>query len=683
MAAIMTWTAAAEAPASLKVTVLGSSTIWGNGLLDEMSLVGEIDNFLRDELSQTIYPSDMRFSGYENIRKINNRKLFRGTATEVTGVGATVEFEMEGDELAVCQFIRRTTDYAEINVYADGEKIGSFDNRNPEIGTEVKNFKGNGKEKIFPLERPFTYGHQVTLDRMELKGKIYDLAYVSGDVSKRFPGYDYLIVRIAPKGRVEHFIYFFHPPRAGAEITCSFQYGDTIAYTACTVGGTADENRIESCYGLGNVPFDPANPTGFSAGLDFRYSNPRSFFHHRFPSAAKRKITLKIENGQNPYLAINFSSNCKHDLQNAGIGGFTAKRFLTDQYHRRVKDSLAVFTPDIAFIVLGGNDDWAESKRLVSRRVNGWSRKEIEDLPSMQLAAVEPQTNGKFTVIRNSGVISAITPTSLSSPDLAETAIKPGNLVRIGNYYGDNTSTVVRVIQKFEPEANRISWEESLTPVSITGIEKLEDLIGAEFSVRELNGYSANITGMIEELRHANPKMKIILLNTYVPNYFMREVWGYGEALAAVAANYPDCFAADVSQAIYDWSKTELSGKNFHEFKSTGADSYKLPWSGHWLGFRVTVNGQERYGNNCHIRSGWYYTPQEITPGKWKIGRTAKLKKTHMQLVFTSDPPSPETTIRVIKADHVWSKDFAHPTKEGCQIIGKVATDVIRKYCLK
>ena len=50
---------------------------------------------------------------------------------------------------------------------------------------------------------------------------------------------------------------------------------------------------------------------------------------------------------------IDFVSNRAHMLQNAGIGGFTAARFLTDRYGRSLEDLLRDFVPDIAFIVLG------------------------------------------------------------------------------------------------------------------------------------------------------------------------------------------------------------------------------------------------------------------------------------------------------------------------------------------
>ena len=75
-----------------------------------------------------------------------------------------------------------------------------------------------------------------------------------------------------------------------------------------------------------------------------------------------------------------------------------------------------------------------------------------------------------------------------------------------------------------------ITWAEPLDAAAMVGIDTLADLKGADFTIRTLDGYKSNIRGMITRLRKANPDMRIILLNTYTPNYFMRGVWAYAEA---------------------------------------------------------------------------------------------------------------------------------------------------------
>ena len=669
--------AADPAKEDLKVTVLGSSTVWGNGLLDEHSMAGVLDNLLRDRWSTSVYPKDMKFSMTPVI--VKNRKFFRGEAAKITGKGASVEFELTGDQLVVYQAIARTRDYAEIAVYADGKKIGTFDNRNPTLGHEEKSFDGNSKKRLFPLGRAFTYNHKVTVDGKPVKFKQYDLNYVTGPVNKRFPGFDGVIVRGRKSENVEHYLYFFTPPTG--KVAVSYDYGETIAYTACTVGGQSqDENKLESTYGLGRVPFDLANPTQFSSGLDFRYSNPRVAQVFKFPTAAKRRFRLEITGGANPYFMINFATVRNHQLMNAGIGGFTAYQFLVDKNRRQVGDALKTWVPDAAFIILGGNDDWREPQRLVSRAVKDLSLDEVKQLHSMELAEIIPQPDGKFTAVRKFGLIDQITPTSLRSKQLVGAQVPAGSYLRIGNYYGDNESTAVRRVKTFDSQAGLVTWLEPLDPEKIVGIDKFDDLKGAEFTARTLADYKKNISGMIGRLRKANPNMKIVLLNTYTPNYFQREVWGYAEALTDVAAQYPGIIQADASPAVYAWLPTQFEGTKWHaDLRSTGAASYDLPWKKHWQGFQVWVNGKNVYGKDCRVESGLFYSPELLKNGKWKVGRTGVTTRIPLKLVFTRNVPPAGTPIKVLLANDTWSNDYTHPSPAGCKIVGNVAFQALNQ----
>ncbi len=665
-----------SSPQDTCIAVIGSSTVWGKGLLGEGSLVGTLDEHLRDRWSRMVQPEAMRFSGKSEV--VKNRKFFRGDAIRISGVGAFVEFELESDELVIWHALARTTDYGEITVSADGRVIDVFENRNPTLGQERKRFVGDGRTRLFALGRAFTYGHRVLMNGRELRFKSYDLNYVSGPVAARFPGFDGVVVRARPEEKVEHFLYFFQPPVGEVEV--SYQYGETVGYVACTVGGTADENLLESPYGLGDVPFDATNPTQFSTGLDFRFSNPLARRVYRFPNVAGRKFRLELTGGRNPYFLMDFVSDRAHDLINAGIGGFTAGRFLTDRQGRAVADVLKIAVPDIALIVLGGNDDWAERERLVHRERRDLTEAEVRELRSMTLAAVKPQPDGRFTAVLNSGLVDALTPTSLTSRHLVGAEVAAGHYLRIGDYHGDNLSTVVRRVSGFDRETGTVFWREPLRPETIVGVETLADLCGAEFTIRTLRTYRERIAAMIETLRRANPAMRIVLLQTYTPNYFMREVWGYGEALEDVAARYSNCTAVDVSPAIHRWIATQLTGRSRTVLTATGAREYVLPWRGHHQGFRVMVNDRDVYGREAYIESGWYYLPEKDPRGEWKVGRTSKLTVAPMKLVFTGNPPSPGTAITVIRADQVWSRDFAHPTPAGCVVIGDIAFDALAAF---
>lgn len=659
----------------LKVAVIGSSTVWGSGLLDEKSMAGVLDDYLRDRWSQSVYPEQMTFSAKPVM--VKNRKFFRGDAAKITGKGASVAFDFNGDQLVIYQVIARTADYGEITVYADGKKIGAFNNRNDTIGRQTQTFSGNGKANLFQLDHAFTYDHKVTVNGKNMKFKQYDLNYVSGPVNKRFPGYDGVIVRGHTGKKVVHFLYFFTPPTG--KIKAEYAYGETIAYTGCTVGGTADENKLESTYGLGRIPHDLANPTQFSTGLDFRYSNPRAAQVFQLSGKGKHRIKLEITGGENPYFMINFATNRNHQLMNAGIGGFTAKQFLIDRNHRQVEDVLNVFIPDAAYIILGGNDDWREMDRLVSRTEKGLTKEEMLQLRTMFYSKITPRTDGKFDAVRKTGIIQNISPTSLTSAQLLGTAAKPGNYLRIGNYYGDNQTTAVRRIKTVDPAKGIITWSEPLDASTIVGIDTLQDLKGAEFTIRTLTGYKENIRGMIDRLRKANPDMRIILLNTYTPNYFMRGVWAYAEALEDVAAEYKGVIQADATPAVYQWIPTQFAqSKRREKIQSTGKAEYELPFPGHWQGFQVFVNGKNVYGKDCRVESGWFYSPA-LFKGEWRCGRTARLVKQNMRLVFTRNIPPAGSTIEVVLARDVWSHDYAHPSPAGCRIIGEVGFNALNE----
>lgn len=655
----------------MKITVFGSSTVWGNGLLGERSMAGIIDNSLRNSWSQSVYPENMKFSSAPQF--IKNRKFYRGSAAKITGVGNSVEFNISGNRLVIWQAISRTCDYGVMTVYADGKKIGTFDNKNNSLGKDEISFSGNGVQKMFPLKRAFTYGHQITVNGKTQKFKLYDLPYVKGDIAKYFPGYDGVIVRGKRGDKVEHFACFFKAPEGKIDI--QFSYGETIAYTRCTVGGLAeDENTLESTFGVGHIPYDLANPSRLSSGLDFRYSNDDAAKVFEFETPGTRAIKIEITGGNNPYFMINFATNAKHQIMNAGIGGYTAFKFLRNPDRLQVSDALKISVPDAAFIILGGNDDWYEAERLVKHSCPGLSEKELGNLKSMFYSSITPENDGTYTAMKNSGIIQEITPVSLVSPQLIGAKVAPGNYLRIGNYYGDNLSTAVRRVKNFDSQSGKVTWEKPLDTARIVGINTIDDLKGAEFTLRTLDFYKKNISGMVDVLRKANPQMKIVLLNTYTPNYFCREVWGYAEALEDVANKYQNVVASDTSPEIYKWIETQFAAtRRKFTIKSTGAAQYPIDKKGHWQGFQVWVNGKNVYGKDCRVESGSFYAPEKLKNGTWKIGRTTNWVKRPMQLVFTSNIPPAGTVIEVKLADKVWSNDYAHPTEDGCIVIGETA----------
>lgn len=679
-------------PENLNIVIAGDSTSWGNGLLDDKSFVSAIDDFVKNKLNSTLMPEKMIFknSKGEVVKPeiYKNVKQYKGLSSVMKGQGASVEFDMQGSELTLCQTIMRTRDWAEMAVYADGKLIGSFNNKNNTLGEGKLSFKADGKKQIFDLDRCFTYNHVVKLNGSELKGGLNTGSYMSNPPFSYFPGYDFLAIRkYNEKQEVVHSIFFKEIPPADTEIEVAFKYGQTITHTACTVGETGKDSEIESVYGNGSVSHDPAKPSFLSSGLDFRYINPKSFFVHKFNSDAVRHIKIEIKDGKNPYFALNFASNRYHNLMNAGVGGWTAALLLNDTGKRSWKSILEAYTPDILFLAFAPNDDWAEGKRFVNEMMKGVKEDDLKNMPSLFLSSAKYGDDGLFNVGKKSAKIESITKNSLCAPVLkGNKDIKEKFFVCIGNYTGDNKSVAVREIKSFDPEKGIISWDKDLSASEILCIDDIKELEGKDFSVRDLGKYKKNISDIVRNMKKVNPSMKIVLVNLPNANYFMRCLWGYKEALSQIASEFPDTSVLDMAPVLQVEQEKGINPGNkkfVFETDSTGAAEYPLPWKGHNQGFNVEVDGKDVYGKDAVVISGALWTLNPALHGG-ALNFTAddsynkpSAKTCGMTLRFLKNAPGIGKKIKVTASEKTWSHDFCHPDANGWKIIGGTYSEKI------
>lgn len=674
-------------PEKLNIVVAGDSTSWGNGLLDDKSFVSVIDDFIKENLSSVLLPEKMIFKdGKPEIYK--NVKQYKGQSYVIRGEGASVEFDIQGDELAVCQTVMRTDDWAEMAVFADGKLIGAFNNKNDTLGISEMSFTADGKKQTFDLDRCFTFSHVVKLDSVGLKGGLNTGSYMEKAPFSYFPGYDFLVIRkYNEKNEIVHALFFKDPPPAGSQIKVSFKYGQTITHTTCTVGETEKISEMESVYGNGNVSHDPAKPSFLSSGLDFRYINPKSFFVYKFPSVAERHIKIEIKNGVNPYFAINFAGSRSYNLMNAGIGGWTASLLLNDTGRRSWKNILEAYTPDILFMAFAPNDDWAEGKRFVSETLQNVSEENIKKMPSLFLASAKCEKDGSFTVTRKSAKIESITKNSLCASVLkGNKDIKEKFFVCLGDYTGDNRSLAVREIKSFDPEKGIIYWEKDLKPSEIICVDDIKELEGKAFSVRSLEKYKSNIRELVRNMKKAKPDMKIVLVNLPNANYFMRCLWGYKEALGQIAPEFEDVSVLDMAPILQSEQEKNINQENkkfVFETDSNGGTEYQLPWKGHNQGFKVQVDGQDVYGKDAVVVSGASYTALPDAHGA-ALNFIAEdsysrpfAETREMTLRFLKNPPAAGKKIKVMASEKKWSHDFCHPGENGWKIIGGAYSDKI------
>lgn len=676
-------------PTRIRIIIAGSSIPWAQGIFFG-SYVAKLAEYLMNKLSNTLFHKKLKYSSTPT--EFVNDALFDKNSSRIAGLGQKVTFKLTGNELAICQVKERGSDYGIMRVKADGVVIGTFDNKNAQKMTS-ETFSG-ANQVIVQLKHPATYNHQIKVNGTLLNES--DIAINTGGYGGTFPANKKAFVfrALDSQGNPVHRIEF----RGLGTITnveVSYSYGRIICYERSTRGQLNDGITNESTYGEGTTAFDPANPSGgLASGMEFRAIDERAFFIHKFTENKERTFEIEIIDGVNPYFNINYVTNRYHDLMNAGIGGWKIKDLINNDKINDFNQFYKWFMPDIIFQESATNDDWAYGARRINRSIGEISKDELAKLNSLEVATIKhnPVTD-KYDVGLATGIITAITPFSLTCQEIvlnkqllddgvntSASEIQKGDIVRIGNYYGDNKQVVCREIDSVNSATGVITWLQPIYPEQMLNIETLDELVGKECCIRDLSQYQADYETYIESVRKVSPHCAIRVMTPGLSNYFVRQLWGYDIIHRRLCAKYTNVRAIDVASWIYDFQQGDISGNSKQVITSTGASNYTLQKAGHWQGFKVLVNGIDVYGKDCHIHSGLIYRVDASLNG-------AALNKTHaynnygkavniaMSLVFTKNTPAVGDTIEVQYADRVWSSDFCHPNDTGNMLYSEVMED--------
>ena len=665
----------------------GSSITWGGGELDA-SMVKYVDKFIKERLSQTVHADDMDYS--TNPVDISNSLLYKSSGKRIIGAGASVEFDLYGDEIAICQMKRRSNDYGIMQVRADGVVIGTFDNRNT-IGHTEESFSGSAIKEI-KLSHPCTFNH-----RIYLNGSSTPLENVAINTnSKSIPsGVDAWVFRSPASDGSEtcHSVQFADSLGTISSVTIEYDYGRIIAHERSTVGQTDDEFTNEYVYGKGDVSYDPDQPTtGIGSGMEFRAIDQRAFFVHKFDEHKTRHYKVQIVGGNNPYFIMNFATSRYHNLMNAGIGGWE----LADLMYRR--DNLNNWTqffkyyhPNYLFEEAMTNDDWEFRTRRISRSIGEVSLAELQRMHQLEVQKIQfNASTGKYAVETCTGIISSITPTSLVSSDIIGTNTQVGDIVRIGNYHSDMHQITCRRISEVELTTGEIRWLEPLNADNLLMVEELSDLVGAEINIRNLDTYKQYYEDLIDKVHSVSPETKIVIVHNGLPNLYTRQLWGYEIVHAELCKENNNVLFINAQEHIYETMFNTITGKKYERVTSTGASSYDLTFAGTnyggWQGFKVLVNGVDVYGKDAYIEMDMAYRVNPNLSGRdldknncydrsksgWN--RTGAALTLH----FVKNVPSIGDTIEVQYADEIWSNDFCHPTEFGAKIYAEAYCDVLR-----
>lgn len=683
----------------LNIVCSGSSITWGggtNGVLDS-SMVKYIDSFLKETYAKTLLADSAKVSYSNTPTVITNTLLYGGSANMLEGNGASVEFDLFGDEVAICQMKRRSDDYGLMKVTADGVQIGVFDNRN-NIQTNEETFTGTNLKEI-KLSFSCTFNHRIyingsdtPLDSVIINDKLVPASIPSNCDAWVFRG---------PKtngAETCHYIQFADSLGDISSVRVIYDYGRIIAHERSTIGQlTDDEYANESFYGKSNVSYDPANPTtGIGGGIEFRAIDDRAFFVHKFTEAKNRHYKIEIIGGENPYFIFNFATNRYHNLMNAGIGGWQLSDLLSysggmNNYTQFFK----YYRPDIIFEEAMTNDDWESwgAVRRISRSIGEVTLTELQKMHQLEVSKITYNSStNNYAVEMCTGIINSITPTSLISSDIVGTATQVGDIIRIGNYHGDMQQVTCRKITEVNTATGEVRWLEPITAYSVSMIDDIQDLVGAEINIRNIEPYKAKYVELINKIHAISPATKIVVVHNGLPNLWTRQLWGYEIVHAELAKEHNNVEFVDAQQHILDTMNRTISGNRHEVVTSTGVDTYVLTFQGTqykgWQGFKVLVNGVDVYGKDAYVEMAMAYRLKDTYSGA-SVNKTSPYDRSKCDWVtngvspftlhFIKNVPAVDDTIEVQYADTLWSGDFCHVQDVGAQAYAESYKEMLDK----
>ena len=606
---------------TLNIICAGSSITWTGGLLS--GFTGGLDYLIRLHSGGHVLPCDLDSCGGSLFRHF---KLFGGTGLLLNGIGSYLEFDFTGDTLFLCQLIRCVNGYAEVKITADGRVVDRFNNRNLTMGHASVAFTADGIRKTFPLGRPFTRAHKICINGSQKRGEISRHDYDE----MNFGANDYLIIRsLNETGHVEHLLCFAEPPPGNSKVTAEFSYGESIGYTACTVGEN-EQGEMESVYGF-------AGPKP-NYGLDFRYSNPAAFRRISLPQSGRQRIRLEITGGEDPYFVFNFAADRMIRIMNAGIGGWKLDLFLNDKRGRNIDKALSILEPDVIFLEFSANDDWHYFQRKTRAPWMAAAEREIAAMPLLELYEVK-----NHGVRSCAAPILALTPNSLRCS--AMHGVEAGDIARIGRE--------IREISHVKEDW--IYWSKALADPS-----------PREVIIRSLKEYRNRFRILIKRIRCRFPHVIVFLIAPAPANYERRQLWGYDIVLKRLAAEFPECRVIEMEKYMKQFQPKDWIE---YDFISDGRREYKLPWTGYSQYFSLTP--QYDYSIACtdrFVADGYREfsldDPAETDPRMrgWKLNEPQP-----MSLIFKTAPPS-GIKFRIRYSPGGWSHDYCHPNQAGCQI---------------
>lgn len=650
---------------------------------------GYLRYLVKGLLTAANYTDVLKTTGEVTNRPYNG-KAFTNTADgiiekKIKGIGSTMEFSVYGSHVNIIQLIERTTDYAEFDIYDNGTKIGTYNNRNKTMfGKKTQTFNGDGSQKSFVLDFLDSYNFNVTVN-----GVVKNVSN-----NPQLTGSDCYAVRtimtFAPynDGQPRRILYFPEAPEDGAVINVTYNVGQVIGF----IQSDYSENDNETTENTNPVQINSLTDTAtYRNGYPLSpvVNNSDAVLRISFDGYGMHIVKIEITGGVNPYFNFDFACAELNDFMNAAFGGYDLPRAISEnRWHDwRCVRYLPYF--DNLILEYGTNDDRYEIDRVLVREQT-FTLEELKGVKMKDVVYINNTDNTSFAIGLCTGTIQEITPFSITSDDIKTSEIEVGDYLKIGEYHSDWREFTVRRVKTVDKGTGIVTWDLPFSVTEIWHYRNLSEMIGAQFSVRRLGQVKENYKTLCDKFKASNPnaKMLIIGMSAFNNNDYCSG-WGYNEAQQDIANEYNGIFV-NISDEQIRFNDGALSSENSVEINipSTGTADYEV--SGETIGnvnraMRIIVNGNDVTGIDAYIErtDGWYIT-KDIDPSLIKLAKgdnwgnvvlfstdynsnpAAKPVKIH----FYNNVPSVDDEIKLLVGGYGWSDDGIHQTNEGNQTYG-------------
>jgi lysophospholipase L1-like esterase len=284
---------------------------------------------------------------------------------------------------------------------------------------------------------------------------------------------------------------------ASDEIAIAFAGSDTPVDISLEVDGKVYDYTVPAGdYLPVKKTFDDSGENFYYA---FRETNPQAVKIWKLDSDKVHTFDLVVKRGS---LHLNFITNHMYYMQNAGVGGFEAKDFLsTDRTHSTVNDIIA-FAPDVFIFESGTNDAKTWAKEILLKTNPG------ADAPSTNRWIIEEPVacsiDGKRVTVAQA------------------VNVAKGDIVIIGDYQGDIQNMVVGVVgsnsngnsislSKIVSYSERVAHEVSSVPAGIA----------RQCRIKSIKVWEDRVKEVVRRVKAGVGRSLIVGIGTSgVPNYY-------------------------------------------------------------------------------------------------------------------------------------------------------------------